>query len=84
VTEQAPWSILLFVTDLASPERIPSNDIDGGQLLKPAEVAAMLRVTTRTVARYAEDGRLDRVMLSSRLSRYTRESVEALIGGEAS
>jgi predicted site-specific integrase-resolvase len=72
------------VSDLASLDRISSHDSYGDQLLKPAEVAAILRVTPRTVARYAEDGRLDRVMLSSRLSRYTRESVEALIGGEAS
>jgi hypothetical protein len=53
----------------------------GGQLLTPAEAAAILRVTPRTLVRYAEDGRLHRVRLSSRASRYTRESVAALITG---
>jgi excisionase family DNA binding protein len=51
-------------------------------LLKPAEVAAILRVTPRTVQRYAKEGRLERVKLGRRLSRYTAASVEHLISSE--
>jgi excisionase family DNA binding protein len=49
------------------------------RLLTPGEVAAALRVTPRTVRRYAADGQLSRVRLGGRLARYTVASVEALI-----
>jgi len=52
------------------------------QLLTPAEVAEVLRVTLRTVQRYARDGRLDRVRIGCRLSRYTLASVIRLIEPE--
>jgi hypothetical protein len=48
-------------------------------LLKPREVAALLRVTPRTVLRYGEDGRLERVRVSQRMIRYAAESVAALL-----
>ena len=51
-------------------------------LLTPAEVANVLRVTPRTIQRYARDGRLDRVKIGNRLSRYTAESVTRLIEPE--
>ncbi len=48
-------------------------------LLTPQEVAELLRVTPRTVNRYAADGRLRRVKIGQRLSRYRREDVLVLI-----
>jgi excisionase family DNA binding protein len=58
-------------TQVSQGERTP--------LLTPSEVAEFLRVTPRTVCRYAAEGRLERVKIGQRLSRYTVESVEALI-----
>jgi excisionase family DNA binding protein len=43
------------------------------------EVAAELRVTSRTVRRWANAGMIERVRLGGRLVRYRRESIEALI-----
>jgi predicted transcriptional regulator len=60
---------------------VPSEFSGRGQLLTPGEVASLLRVTPRTVSRYAKAGRLQRVVLSPRASRYTAESVAALMGG---
>jgi excisionase family DNA binding protein len=51
------------------------------QLLTPAQVAELLQVTPRTINRYAVDGRLRRVKIGQRLSRYRREDVEALLDG---
>lgn len=48
-------------------------------LLTPAEVAAILRVTPRTVRRYGAAGMLERVSIGGRIRRYTAESVEALV-----
>jgi excisionase family DNA binding protein len=48
-------------------------------LLRADEVAAILAITPRHVRRLAADGRLCRVRLGARTSRYTPESVEALI-----
>ena len=48
-------------------------------LLRPDEVAAMLQVTPRTIRRWGAAGVLERVRLGPRLTRYTVESVEALI-----
>ncbi|HEY2181327.1 MAG TPA: helix-turn-helix domain-containing protein [Solirubrobacteraceae bacterium] len=54
------------------------------ELLTPTEVAQLLRITPRTVNRYAVDGRLQRVKIGERLSRYRREDVLALIDPENS
>jgi len=51
-------------------------------LLTPTEVAHLLSVTPRTVQRYAREGRLARIKIGNRLSRYTRASVEQLIAPE--
>jgi excisionase family DNA binding protein len=51
-------------------------------LLTPVEVADLLRVTPRTVQRWASQGRLERVRLGGRLVRYTPDSVQALIHPE--
>jgi len=49
------------------------------ELLLTDEVAAILRVAPRTVRRWGASGVLRRVRLGDRLTRYTVESVEALI-----
>ncbi len=48
-------------------------------LLTPSEVARLLRVTPRTVQRWSNDGKLERVRLGRRVVRYTAGSVERLI-----
>lgn len=54
-------------------------------LLSPQEVAAILRVTDRTVLRYIEDGVLSGIRLpGGRLWRIRRADVEALLTNEAS
>ena len=65
-------STLLTEPQVSHADRLPS-------LLTPTEVARVLRITTRTVNRYAIDGRLQRVKIGQRLSRYRREDVLALI-----
>jgi excisionase family DNA binding protein len=53
------------------------------ELLTPAEVATLLRVTPRTIRKWASEGRLDRVRLGGRLVRYTPQSVADLIHNDA-
>lgn len=53
-------------------------------LLTPEEVAAILRVTPRTVRRYGAAGTLERVAIGGRIRRYTASSVEALIAPSTS
>jgi len=48
-------------------------------LLTRSEVAALLRVTTRTVDTYVTDGRLDSVKLSGKARRFEQEAVDAFI-----
>jgi hypothetical protein len=49
-----------------------------GQLLEPAEVAAALRVSPRTVVSLVQQGYLERVKIL-RSTRYRASDVEALI-----
>ena len=48
-------------------------------LLTADEIAAICRVSSRTVRRWGQAGLLERLQLGSRLTRYTEESVAALI-----
>jgi excisionase family DNA binding protein len=58
-----------------APRSMPS-------MLTVDEVAEFLRVTPRTVHRLAKVGRLQRIRLGHRITRYPIESVEALIHPE--
>jgi excisionase family DNA binding protein len=51
-------------------------------LLTSKEVAAVLRVTPRTIRRWTHDGLLEPVRVGRRIVRYTPESVEALLRPE--
>jgi excisionase family DNA binding protein len=51
------------------------------ELLLPAEVARILRVTTRTIERYCKQGRL-RAVKVGRLWRIPRNSLEAFLRTE--
>jgi excisionase family DNA binding protein len=62
-----------FIPPSSSPPRI---------LLTSKEVAAVLRVTPRTIRRWTHDGILEPVRVGGRIVRYTPESVEALIHPE--
>jgi acetyl-CoA synthetase len=59
---------------------MPSEELD--ELLLPAEVARILRVTTRTVERYCKKGRL-RAVKVGRLWRIPRSSLEEFLKTEA-
>lgn len=50
-------------------------------LLTTGEVAAILRVSPRTVRRLGQTGELGRVHVGGRLTRYTAESLAALLAG---
>lgn len=52
------------------------------ELLTPAEVARILRVTPRTVRRWGASGTLERIRLGGRLTRYTEASVTRLLAAE--
>lgn len=56
-----------------------SSPSDRTALYTPAEVARKLRVSERTLRRWAHEGRIRRVRLSYRVSRYTAASIEALV-----
>lgn len=52
--------------------------------LTPGQAAALAGVTTRTILRYASDGRLPSVELPTGHRRYRRADVEALLSLTAS
>lgn len=52
------------------------------RLLTPLEVADFLQVAPRTVNRYAADGRLRRIKVGARLTRYRFSDVLALIDAD--
>lgn len=52
--------------------------------MTPDEVAELFGVTTRTVRSWAAAGRLRRIRLGHRTTRYTARSVAALIASERS
>jgi predicted DNA-binding transcriptional regulator AlpA len=56
-----------------------TSDVLGERYLSPAEVAAILGVTTRTVANMAARGQLRRIILSRRMTRYVASDVADLI-----
>lgn len=57
---------------------IPSRE-QPRQLLTEAEVAHLLRCTTRTVANMAARGELSRIRIGRRMTRYRAEEVERLL-----
>jgi predicted site-specific integrase-resolvase len=50
-------------------------------LLRPEEIASMLRVDLRTVRRWGSTGRIEVIRLSPRCLRYPAASVQALMAG---
>ena len=52
-------------------------------LLTPGEVAALFRVDPRTVWRWGNEGRLDRVLTAGGHGRYKQSEVQALLAGTA-
>ena len=54
-----------------------------GRTMTAAEVAGLLRCSTRTVYRLGMDGQLGRVRVGRRLVRFTEASVAALVGSAA-
>ncbi|WP_281181615.1 BldC family transcriptional regulator [Actinomadura latina] len=58
-------------------------DFGPGQLLSPGDVAAMFRVDPKTVARWAEDGKLATIRTLGGVRRFSRQQVEHLMYGGA-
>lgn len=58
------------------PEETPN-------LLKPGEAAGKFRVSTRTLARWAQRGEIDRVRLPGGQIRYREDQVRAMIEGSS-
>lgn len=54
---------------------------EASPLLKPRELAAIFRVSVRTLARYADKGDLPVVTLPSGHRRYRRADVERVLAG---
>jgi len=52
------------------------------RLVKPAEAAVMLAVCRRTLRRYAAQGKLQRIKLNPRATRYRLADVMRLAGEE--
>ena len=59
------------------------NATEASLLLKPREVAALFRVSVRTLARYADNGDLPVITLPSGHRRYRRADVERVLAGTA-
>lgn len=55
-----------------------STRSESSDLLKPGDAAAILGVTTRALANWADAGRLDAIKLPGGSRRYRRADVEAL------
>ena len=62
--------------------RIMNPLIPQEQLVKPAEAAVLLAVCRRTLRRYAADGKLQRIKLNPRATRYRLAEVLRLAGKE--
>jgi predicted site-specific integrase-resolvase len=56
--------------------------IDGDQLVRPTEAAALLALSRRTLRRYEINGQLRPVKLNSRVTRYRLADVLRLLGKE--
>lgn len=54
---------------------------DQHQLLKPGEVARILRVSPKTVTRWANQGRLVAVRTPGGHARFRRSEIDALLAG---
>lgn len=55
--------------------------VTAGELMTPAEVAAVFSVDPKTVTRWAQAGKLRWVRTPGGHRRYSREQVEALLNG---
>jgi excisionase family DNA binding protein len=58
-----------------------SREVEGPELLTPAEVAQLFRVTPTTVTRWAKEGKLTGTRTPGGTRRYYRAQVEALLKG---
>ena len=65
-----------------APADHPSHELDaiGEPLLRTADVAALLRVSDRTVTSWARSGRIASVRMPGGHWRFPRSSVRALLG----
>ncbi len=56
--------------------------LDDDALMQPSEVAELFRVTSQTVARWAEEGRLSAVRTLGGHRRYREAEVRALLAAD--
>lgn len=62
--------------------RFVTDVLDDDPLLTPGETAALFRVKPKTVARWADEGRLPSVKTPGGHRRFRRSAIEALIKSE--
>lgn len=62
--------------------RDPRLPADAEEMLAPREVAAMLRVDSKTVTRWARAGKLPCVLTPGGTRRYRRADIDAILRGE--
>lgn len=65
------------------PLRYSSPDIFETRLLTEAEVAALFRVDPKTVARWAQQGKLRSIRTLGGRRRYSEAEIKTILGGEA-
>lgn len=58
-----------------------TNDALNEKLLTPGEVAALLRVDPKTVSRWANDGRINRVKTPGGHGRFRESEIRAIMEG---
>ena len=58
-----------------------TKKLDAPQLMTPAEVAKAFRVDSKTVTRWAQQGRIDCIFTLGGHRRFRRDVVEALLNG---
>lgn len=56
---------------------------DAPDYIRPAEAATIAYVSTKTLSRLADDGKVRSITLPSGHRRYCREDVEALVHGRS-
>jgi excisionase family DNA binding protein len=64
-----------------TPHR-PDGTGDLPELLTVAEVAAIMRLSTNTIGRWARDGKIPSITLPSGMYRFHRADIDAILRGE--
>ncbi len=64
------------------PSAPPGSGRDSGRLMRPGEVAGVLRVDPKTVTRWADEGRLRSVRTAGGHRRFSEADIRAILNGD--